>query len=107
MHVIHVMLLNVYFSKSTQTSSSTHTLLIHNVIRQTPHLASRPQTSAWTLLTPSTSSSTTLLNAAATPAATLQWKIRLKAEAHRLVPTLQPLAIPPRRYQRHRQRQIP
>ena len=56
------------------------TLLIHNVIRQTPHLASRPQTSAWTLLTPSTSSSTTLLNAAATPAATLQWKIRLKAE---------------------------
>jgi len=53
------------------------TLLIHNVIRQMPHLASHPQTSAWTILTPSTSS-TTLLNAAAMPAVTLQWKIYLK-----------------------------
>src|SRR5580693_331873 len=39
MHVIHVMLLNVYFSKSTQTRSSTHTLQ-RNSTNASPRLTS-------------------------------------------------------------------
>jgi hypothetical protein len=62
----------ISLSPHIQVHHQLTTLLIHNVIRQTPHLASHPQILAWTLLTPSTSP-TTLLNTAATPAATLQW----------------------------------